>query len=125
MNKFILSIIVAVVCVFAADAQTRTNREWITDLATNQRFVDHETVYDDQGRKVEESEYSMTGLKWRKRFEYSESGKLSRELVYDGRNRLNSIRKFEFDTLGRKKKEYIYNPKGVLTRIKEYEYGIK
>ncbi|MBQ9194948.1 MAG: hypothetical protein IJ152_04755, partial [Bacteroidales bacterium] len=62
------------------------------------------------------------GQKWRKRYEYGADGKVSKELVYDGRNRLQTYKKFEFNEFGRKKIQYTYNAKGKLISIKQYEY---
>jgi len=47
---------------------------------------------------------------------------MSRELVYDERNRLVNYKKFEYNELGKKKIQYTYNPKGKLISTKVYEY---
>ena len=60
--------------------------------------------------------------KWRKRFEWGENGKMTRELVYDERNRLVNYKKFEFNEFGKKKTQYTYDPKGKLISTKVYEY---
>ena len=97
-------------------------KEWNTDAKGNHKTLDHVTTFNADGKKVEEIEYSQDGQKWRKRFEYDQNGKVSRELVYDNRNRLQTYKKFEFNELGKKKIQYTYNAKGKLLSIKQYEY---
>ena len=62
------------------------------------------------------------GQKWRKRFEYGADGRVSRELVYDERNKLQTYKTFEYNEFDRKKIQYTYNAKGKLIGIKQYEY---
>lgn len=97
-------------------------KEWNTDPRGGNKFLDHVTTYSPDGKKVEETEYNADGQKWRKRFEYGPDGRVSRELVYDERNRLKTYKKFEFNEFGRKKVQYTYNAKGKLIGIKHYEY---
>ncbi len=99
-----------------------TVREWKVDAATNQKMLDHVTVFNENGRKVEEIEYDSNGQKWRKRYEHGANGKVAVEYVYNHANKLDNYRKFEFDEFGRKKTEYIYDAKGKLKRYKVYEY---
>ncbi len=97
-------------------------KEWNTDARSNHRVLDHQTVFNADGRKVEETEYNSEGQKWRKRYEYGGNGKVSRELVYNDRNRLYSVKKFEYNEFGRKKTQYTYDAKGRLKTIKVFEY---
>ena len=97
-------------------------KEWKTDPKGNNKTLDHITTFNAEGRKIDEIEYNSDGQKWRKRYEYGADGKLSKELVYDGRNRLQTYKKFEFNEFGRKKIQYTYNAKGKLISIKQYEY---
>ena len=99
-----------------------TVKEWKVDAATNQKILDHVTIYNEIGKKVEEIEYDLKGQKWRKRYEHGANGKVARELVYNHANKLDNIRKYEYDELGRRKTEYIYDAKGRLKRYKMYEY---
>lgn len=101
-----------------------TVKEWNMDAGTNQKVLDHLTIYNASGRKVEEAEYDRKGQKWRKKYEYSPDGSLTRVLIYDSSNKLDNIRKFEFNELGRKKTEYVYDAKGKLKRCKVYEYSV-
>ena len=101
-----------------------TVREWNIDAGSNQKVLDHLTIYNENGKKVEEAEYDRKGQKWRKRYEYSRDGRLERVLTYNSSNRLDNIRKFEFNELGRKKTEYVYDSKGKLKRCKVYEYSV-
>lgn len=97
-------------------------KEWKTDVRSNARVLDHVTIYNADGRKVEEIEYNSSGQKWRKRYEYDDAGRAVKELVYNERNRLDNMKKFEYNEFGRKKTQYTYNAKGKLTAIKVYEY---
>lgn len=111
----------------AQEAQTFNKKnlvikEWNTDAKGNNKVLDHVTTFNPEGKKIEEIEYSSDGQKWRKRYEYGPDGKVSRELVYDGRNRLQTYKKFEFNEFGKKKTQYTYNAKGKLIGIKQYEY---
>ena len=104
------------------DKKNLVIKEWNTDARSNHRVLDHQTIFNADGRKVEETEYNSEGQKWRKRYEYGENGKVSRELVYNDRNRLYSVKKFEYNEFGRKKTQYTYDAKGRLKTIKVFEY---
>lgn len=97
-------------------------KEWNTDPSGNSKVLDHVTTYSPEGKKIEEIEYNSDGQKWRKRYEYAPNGKVSRELVYDHRNRLQTYKTFEFNEFGKKKTQYTYNAKGKLLTIKSFEY---
>ena len=97
-------------------------KEWNTDPKGGNKVLDHTTTYNPEGKKIDEIEYGSDGQKWRKRYEYGTDGKVSRELVYDGHNRLQTYKKFEYNEFGRKKIQYTYNAKGKLLSIKHYEY---
>ena len=47
---------------------------------------------------------------------------MTRELLYDERNRLVNYKKFEFNEFGKRKVQYTYDPKGKLISTKTYEY---
>ena len=97
-------------------------KEWNTDSKGTNKVLDHVTTFSPEGKKIEEIEYSTTGQKWRKRFEYGPDGKVSRELVYDDRNKLQTYKTFEWNEFSRKKVQYTYSAKGRLLSIKHYEY---
>lgn len=97
-------------------------KEWNTDARSKHRVLDHQTTYNADGKKIEEIEYNSSGQKWRKRFEYNAAGKVSRELVYDEKNKLQSVKKFEYNEFGRKKTQYNYDAKGRLKTMKVFEY---
>ncbi len=108
-----------------AEKPSRSNmtvKEWKVDAATNQKVLDHVTIYNEKGKKVEEVEYDGKGQKWRKKYEHGTNGKVAREYVYNQVNKLDNYRTFEFDEFGRKKTEYVYDSKGKLKRYKVYEY---
>ena len=130
MKKILTVWALALLLVPAAGAQDTAKinkknlviKEWNTDPKGGNKVLDHITTFSSEGKKIEEIEYSSTGQKWRKRFEYGPDGRVSRELVYDERNRLLTYKKFEFNEFGKKKLQYTYNPKGKLLSIKHYEY---
>ncbi len=97
-------------------------KEWNTDVKTGVRVLDHVTIYNANGRKIEETEYTTSKMKWRKRYEYDNSGKMIRELVYDDRNRLTYIKKLEYNATGHKRTQTTSNAKGKVISIKNYEY---
>lgn len=97
-------------------------KEWKTDARSGAKMLDHVTTFNADGRKAEETEYNSDGQKWRKRYEYGPNGKVSRELVYDERNRLVNIKKIEYNEFDRKEVQYTYDAKGKLKSIKNYEY---
>ena len=97
-------------------------KEWNSDPKGGNKALDHITTYNPDGRKIDEIEYNSDGQKWRKRFEYGPDGKVSKEYVYDGRNRLQTYKTFEYNEFGRKKVQYTYNAKGRLLSVKHFEY---
>ena len=100
-----------------------TVKEWNTDSKTKTRWLDHLTTYDSEGRKVEEIEYATYGQKERITIEYDEvTGKVSKEVVYDDRDKPVRIRKYEYSEDGTKKKQYNYLPNGKLFSVKVFEY---
>lgn len=129
MKRLLILLASALLLVPAAGAQEAPKmnkknlviKEWNTDPKGNNKVLDHITTFNADGRKTEEIEYNSDGQKWRKRFEYGADGKVSKELVYDHRNRLQTYKKFEFNEFGRKKIQYTYNAKGKLISIKQYE----
>lgn len=50
------------------------------------------------------------------------SGKATRELVYNERNKLYEVKKFEYNEFGKKKTQYLYDANGKLQTVKVYEY---
>ena len=106
-----------------AKRKNLTVKEWNTDSNAKTKWLDHLTVYDDQGRKVEEIEFSNYGQVERVTCEYDETtGKVSKEIVYDDRNKPSRIRKYEYNADGTKRKQYNYLPNGKLYSVKVFEY---
>ena len=97
-------------------------KEWNSDANGNNKVLDHVTTYSPDGKKLEEIEYDSNGIKWRKRYEYGSNGKVSKELTYDARGKLQYYQTFEYNSFGRKKLVYTYNAKGKLIKIKTFEY---
>jgi antitoxin component YwqK of YwqJK toxin-antitoxin module len=98
-------------------------KEWNTDAKGKRKWMDHLTVWDENGFKLEEIEYAVYGQKERVTFEYDSTGKCVRENVYNDKNKLYRIRKYEYLPNGRKKIQYNYNPDGKLYSTKMYEYA--
>ncbi len=108
-----------------AKRQKRKNltvTEWNTDAKGRNRWMDHLTIYDEQGRKIEEIEYASYGQRERVVITYGENGLVAKEIVYNDRNKPARIRKYEYNPDGTKKKQYNYLPNGKLYSIKEYNY---
>ena len=132
MKKLLTLIVFALALVLPAGAQNTATpkinkknlviKEWNTEPRSGKKVLDHVTTYNPDGKKIEEIEYGSDGQKWRKRFEYGPDGRVSRELVYDGRNKLQTYKTFEWNAFGKKKVQYTYNAKGKLLSIKQYEY---
>lgn len=97
-------------------------KEWNLDPKGANKVLDHVTTFSPEGKKLEEIEYGSSGQKWRKRFEYGPDGKVTRELIYDDRNRLQTYKTFEYNEFSRKKVQYTYSAKGKLIAVKQYEY---
>ncbi|MDR0713285.1 MAG: hypothetical protein LBF89_03370 [Bacteroidales bacterium] len=100
-------------------------KEFNTYAGGKRQWLDHLTVWDVNGYKVEEIEYAVYGQRERITFEYDENGKCIRENVYNDKNKLYRIRKYEYFPDGRKKVQYNYNPNGKLYSTKVYEYTYK
>lgn len=99
-----------------------TIREWNTDARSKTRWMDRETTFDSEGRKIEETEYASYGQKWRIVYSYDADGRVAKEVEYDDRNKASCIRKFEYNSDGTKKKQYNYAPNGKLLTTKIFEY---
>ena len=98
-------------------------KEWNTDSNNKTRWLDHVTVYDSQGRKIEETEYASYGQRERVTYEYDDAtGKVVKEVVYNDRNKPSRIRKYEWNADGTKAKQYNYLPNGKLYSVKVFEY---
>ena len=130
MKRFILiaaALLLLLPALNAQDAQKINKKnlvikEWNTDARTNARVLDHVTTYSPEGKKIEEIEYGQSKQKWRKRYEYGADGKVFRELLYDERNKLVTVKKYDYNEFGRKKTQYNYDAKGKLVSYKIFEY---
>ena len=106
-----------------AKRKNLTVKEWNTDSSKKSRWLDHLTVYDEQGRKIEEIEYNQFGQVRRETCEYDPvTEKVIKEVIYDDRNKVERIRKYEYNDDGTKHKQYNYLPNGKLYSIKVFEY---
>lgn len=99
-----------------------TVKEWNSDSKGTSKWLDHLTVYDDEGRKIEEIEYSTYGQRQRITIAYNAEGKVIQEVVFDDRNKPVRVRKYEYNADGTKKKQYNYLPNGKLYSVKIFEY---
>lgn len=100
-------------------------KEMNTDAKGKKQWMDHLTVWDENGFKIEEIEYAVYGQKERITFEYDSLGRCIRENVYNDKDKLYRIRKYEYHENGRKKVQYNYNPDGKLFSTKKFEYSYK
>ncbi len=136
MKKYLLLSFLISVCAFNAYSQlvspetlakrekrkNLTVKEWNVDSKGTTRWLDHITVYDNQGRKIEEIEYATYGQRERVTIEYDENGLVAREIVYDDRNKAVRQRKYTYNENGTKAKQYNYLPNGKLYSVKTFEY---
>ena len=109
-----------------AKRETRKNmvvREWNTDPRTKTRWLDRVTTYDALGRKIEEIEYTKIGQKWRETYEYGEDDRISKDVLYNERDKVVLVRKYEYNPDGSKKKQFNYAPNGKLETVKVFEYA--
>ena len=98
-------------------------KEWNTDAKAKTRWMDHLTIYDELGRKIEEAEFTNYGQKYRIEISYQENGFVDKEVVYNDRNKVERIRKYEYNDDGTKKRQFNYLPNGRLYSIKVFEYN--
>ena len=98
-------------------------KEWNTDATTRTKWLDHLTVYDSEGRKIEEIEYTLYGQKQRVVTRYNDESMVSEEIVYNEKNVPVRVRKYEYNENGTKAKQYNYLPNGRLYSTKVYEYN--
>ena len=98
-------------------------KEWNTDATSRTKWLDHLTVYDSEGRKVEEIEYNIYGQVQRVVTKYNDESMVSEEVVYNSKNQPVRIRKYEYNENGTKAKQYNYLPNGKLYSTKVYEYN--
>jgi len=101
--------------------QNRVVKEWNTE--GKRKWMDHLTVYDPEGRKIEEIEYASYGQKERIVSEYGEDSKCIKEVIYNDKNKAVRICKYEYNPDGTRKTQYNYLPNGKLFSIKVYEYS--
>ena len=99
-----------------------TVKEWNVEQKNKTRWMDHLKVYDNEGRNVEEIEFSNYGQKERIVTFYGQNGLVEKEVVYDDRNKPVRIRKYEYNPDGTKETQYNYLPNGKLYSTKTYEY---
>ena len=122
MRKSIIFLFLVLMCVTVSFGQTTSSKKvWKTPVKGT-RYLDELIKYDAKGRKIEEIEYTATGMKARWTYEYDENDRVVREVVYDDRNKPFRIHKIEYNPDGTKKRQLNYNAKGYLLSVKEYEY---
>ncbi|MGN0202643.1 MAG: hypothetical protein ACI399_07065 [Candidatus Cryptobacteroides sp.] len=98
-------------------------REWNTDPKNKTRWLDRVTTYDGLGRKIEEIEYTKVGQKWRETYEYGANGRISKDVLYNEKDKVVMVRKYEYNPDGTKKKQFNYTPNGRLETVKVFEYA--
>lgn len=104
------------------------------DAAGKRQWLDHYTVWDEDGFKVEEIEFATYGQRDRITYQYDKNtGKITEENVYDDKNKLSRRRRYEYDEILvddtilylRKKKQLNYYPNGKLATRKYFQYSFK
>lgn len=101
-------------------------KEWNLRAGSKTPYLDNLTTYDEQGRKIEETEYASYGQKKRVVYEYEgTSTKCKRQIEYDDKDRVARIKVFEYNSDGTRKKQYNYRPNGKLESTKDFEYTYK
>ena len=101
-------------------------KEVNTDAKGKREWMDHLTVWDEDGYKIEEIEYAVYGQRERVTFEYDKTTtRCIRENVYNDKNKLIRIRKFDYNAEGKKTIQYNYNPDGKLFSTKIFEYSFR
>jgi hypothetical protein len=100
-----------------------TIREYNSDSKGKNRWMDHVTVYNAKGYKIEEIEYATYGMRERVIFEYDANDLCIKEIVYDDHNKVSRIRKYVHNADGTKKTQYNYLPNGRLYSTKVYQYS--
>lgn len=133
MKKIVVLALVILGCVTSMMAQQSGSskrekkknmvvKEWNLKAGSNTPFLDNVVTFDEKGRKIEEIEYASYGQKYRIVYEYEgNSMKCSREVEYNDKNKVVSIKKFEYNADGTKAKQYTYLPNGKLKNTKIYE----
>lgn len=130
MKRIIVLLICTLLCATVSYGQSKgkkdlrknsTTKVWKTPVK-GARYLDEVIKYDAKGRKIEQIEYSASGMKARCTYEYDDNDRVVREVVYDERNKPYRIHKIEYNADGTKKRQLNYNAKGNLLSVKEYEY---
>jgi hypothetical protein len=104
--------------------QNRVIKEWNTE--GKRKWMDRLSVWDPEGRKIEDIEYASYGQKERVVSEYEgDDLKCVREIVYNDKNKVIRIRKFEYNPEKKKKIQYNYLPNGKLFSVKIFEYSYR
>jgi hypothetical protein len=96
-------------------------KEWKSK--DNKRYLEHVTIFNEDGKKSEESDYADYGLKEKVVFEYDAEGHCCKQIIYNDRNKVTRIRKIEYNADGSRKCLYNYYPNGKLESTKMYEYN--
>lgn len=131
--KAIFATLLLIGCVSTLMAQQPSNgkrekkknlvvKEWNLKAGSQTPFLDNVVTFDEQGRKIEEVEYATYGQKYRIVYEYEgNETKCVREVEYNDKNKVVSVKKFEYNADGSKAKQYTYLPNGKLKSTKIYE----
>jgi len=99
-----------------------TIREYNSDAKGKSKWMDHLTVYNAKGFKIEEIEYATYGQREKVIFEYDANDLCVKEVVYDDHNKVSRVRKYTYNTDGTRKTQYNYLPNGRLYSTKVYQY---
>ena len=98
-------------------------REYNTDAKGQKNWLDHITIYNENGYKIQEAEYAVYGLRTKTMYEYDANNQCVKEVEYDSKNKVTQIKKFTYNADGTRKTQYNYLPNGRLHSTKQYEYA--
>jgi len=94
-----------------------------TDARGKRQWLDHITVWDEDGYKTEETEFGVYGVQNRITYKYDKTtGKITEESRYNDKGKLVHRSRYEYYDNLRKKIKYNYEPNGKLFTTKVYEY---
>jgi len=103
------------------------------DATGKRQWLDHYTVWDEDGFKVEEIEYATYGQRERVTYQYDKTtGKIIEELAFNDKDRMVSRRRYEYQEIVENGELYLrktlqrkYFPDGKLDTRKYFEYSFK
>ena len=133
MKKLVVFFAAALLLVPAAGAQTPkvmgskgvVVKEWNNPAGSKKQALENVFTYNELGQLVDEIHYKDNKLVDRSIYRYDESGKITREDIFDSNNKFESFKTYEYDENGQCKMQYHYDAKGKLKYIRIFQYQLK